>query len=126
MKVAVAHHISKYNDNRAFSPYHKYPEYPFDASYLNISSQKETATYDSYAAVRDVFARLGMDTENYGTKSWNPLGDLIKPGKEVLLKPNFVLHENRASLGTEQMVTHGSLIRAALDYVSIALNSKGA
>jgi uncharacterized protein (DUF362 family) len=126
MKVAVAHHISKYNDNCAFSPYHEYPEYPFDTSYLNNSSEEEIAIYDSYAAVRDVFVRLGMDTENYGTKSWNPLGDLIKPGKEVLLKPNFVLHENRASLGTEQMVTHGSLIRAALDYVTIALNSKGA
>jgi uncharacterized protein (DUF362 family) len=125
MKVAVAHHISKYNDNRAFSPYHEYPEYPFDTSYLNRSSEKETLTYDSYAAVRDVFVRLGMDTENYGTKSWNPLGDLIKPGEEVLLKPNFVLHKNGASLGTEQMVTHGSLIRAALDYVTIALNSKG-
>ena len=110
MKVAVAHHISKYNDNSAFSPYHEYPEYPFDTSYLNISSEKETATYDSYAAARDVFARLGMDIENYGTKSWNPLGDIIKPGEEVLLKPNFVLHENRASLGTGQMVTHGSLI----------------
>jgi uncharacterized protein (DUF362 family) len=125
MKVAVAHHISKYNDNRAFSPYHEYPEYPFDTSYLNHSSEKETTTYDSYAAVRDVFVRLGMDTRNYGTKSWNPLGDLIKPGEEVLLKPNFVLHTNRASLGTEQMVTHGSIIRAALDYVSIALNLKG-
>jgi uncharacterized protein (DUF362 family) len=66
-----------------------------------------------------------MDTKNYGTKSWNPLGDLIKPGEEVLLKPSLVLHTNRASLGTEQMVTHGSLIRAALDYVSIALNLKG-
>ncbi len=125
MKVALAHHVSKYNDNDAFSPYHEYPEYPFDMSYLNNSPQKETATYDSYAAVRDVFVRLGMDKKNYGTESWNPLGTIIKPGKEVLLKPNLVLHENRASLGTEQMVTHGSLIRAALDYVSIALNSKG-
>lgn len=125
MKVAIAHHISKYNDNRAFSPDHEYPEYPFDTSYLNNSSKNETATFDSYAAVRDVFLRLGMDTQNYGTKSWNPLGDLIKPGEQVLLKPNFVLHKNGAGLGTEQMVTHGSLIRAALDYVSIALDSKG-
>jgi uncharacterized protein (DUF362 family) len=125
MKVAVADHVSKYSDNRAFSPYHEYPEYLFDTSYLNKSSEKETATYDSYAAVRDVFVRLGMDTKNHGTKSWNPLGDLIKPGDEVLLKPNCVLHTNRAGLGTEQMVTHGSLIRAALDYVSIALNSQG-
>lgn len=125
MKVAIAHHISKYSDNRAFSPCHESPEYLFDTSYLNNSFEEETTTYDSYAAVRDVFLRLGMDTENYGTKSWNPMGDLIKPGEEVLLKPNCVLHMNRANLGTEQMVTHGSLIRAALDYVSIALKSKG-
>ena len=125
MKVAVAHHVSKYNDNRAFSPYYEYPEYPFDTLSLNNSSEKEAATYDSYAAVRDVLVRLGMDTKNYGTKSWNPMGGLIEPRDEVLLKPNFVLHKNGARLGTEQMVTHGSLIRAALDYVSIALNSKG-
>ena len=125
MKVAVAHHISKYNYNRGFSPYHEYPEYPFDTLSLNNSSEKETDTYDSYAAVRDVFVRLGMDIENYGTKLWNPLGDLIKPREEVLLKPNLVLHKNLAGLGIEQMVTHGSLIRAALDYCFVALNSKG-
>src|SRR5665647_854536 len=125
MMVAIAHHILKYNENRAFSPYHEYPEYPFDASNQSSSSEKKTATYDSYSALRDVFLRLDMDPKNYGTKAWNPLRDLLKPGDEVLLKPNLVLQKNVARLGTDQMVTHGSLIRAALDYVSIALNSKG-
>jgi uncharacterized protein (DUF362 family) len=125
MKVAVAHHIAKYNDKGAFSPHHAYPEYPFDTSHLNYGSEKETTIYDSYAAVREVFVLLGMDVENYGTKLWNPLGVSIKRGDKVLLKPNLVLHKNRISLGTEQMITHGSLIRAALDYASIALGSSG-
>ena len=35
-------------------------------------------------------------------------------GAKVLIKPNFVLHENQGPWGIEPLVTHASLIRAAI------------
>jgi uncharacterized protein (DUF362 family) len=69
---------------------------------------------------------LGMDKENYNKESWNPLVEVIKPGNNVLIKPNFVRHYNlNLAGGTDELLTHGSIIRAVLDYVYIALNGKG-
>lgn len=44
-----------------------------------------------------------------------PFGAIIPYGARVLVKPNFVLHENRGTHGIEPLVTHPSLIRAAVD-----------
>lgn len=59
---------------------------------------------------------LGMDEENYGKESWNPLGDIITPGDTVLLKPNFVLHKNGSGDSIWAVITHPSVIRAVIDY----------
>jgi uncharacterized protein (DUF362 family) len=100
------------------SPYHpsaKYPEYPFsETSGKNLP----------YDRVRELFYRLGMDRENYGKETWNPLGEAIKPGMHVFIKPNFVRDYNHVG-GVECMITHGSILRAALDYAYIALRGKG-
>ena len=50
-------------------------------------------------------------------------GNLIAPGSRVLIKPNFVLHENEGGWGMEPMVTHPALIRAVVD---AALQSEAA
>jgi hypothetical protein len=42
--------------------------------------------------LRHLFHDAGMDNHHYGTSSWNPLGDLIKPMDKVVIKPNWVLH----------------------------------
>src|SRR5690348_4836432 len=39
------------------------------------------------------------------------LGALIPRGSRVLVKPNWVMHENQGPWGIEPLVTHGSLIR---------------
>lgn len=44
-----------------------------------------------------------------------PFGNVIPRGAKVLIKPNFVLHENRAGFGLAPLVTHPSLICAAAE-----------
>jgi uncharacterized protein (DUF362 family) len=44
-----------------------------------------------------------------------PFGKVIPRGARGLIKPNLVLHRNEGSGGTECLVTHPSLIRAAVE-----------
>ncbi len=100
-----------------FSPDLHYPEYPFG----DLSPQPNPA----YDIVRKCLIRLGMDKERFGTPLWNPLGELIRTGDRVVVKPNWVLHANRGSGSLEGLVTHPSIVRALLDYVCIALGKEG-
>jgi uncharacterized protein (DUF362 family) len=98
-----------------FHPAGGYPEYPF----------RHTGKCNTtYAAVRELFRLAGMDESYYGSASWNPLGEIIRPGDHVLIKPNFVRHYNKVG-GIEPLITHGSVIRAVLDYASLALQGTG-
>ncbi len=94
-----------------FHPSKKYPEYTYG------EYNENNVVYD---AVRNIFFMLGLDKNNFNTKDWNPLGDIIQPGNNVLIKPNFVKHTGNPN-DIRQMVTHGSIIRAVIDYVGIAL-----
>jgi uncharacterized protein (DUF362 family) len=79
-----------------------------------------------YAAVRSALAALGLDAPRLGSASWNPLGELAPPGALVVLKPNFIRHWNPAPGEThESVVTHGSVIRALLDYATLAVGAEG-
>lgn len=118
-RVAVAFGAkSGYPSQSPFHPDQRYPEYPFDV----IGSEPNAA----YAAVRDAFHLLGLDDEHYGTCEWNPLNEVVKPGDCVLLKPNFV-KEHRIDKPEEwqQIITHGSVLRAVADYVCMALKGRG-
>lgn len=68
-----------------------------------------------------MFFQLGFDKDNYDRPNWNPLKNSIIPGNHVFIKPNLVYH----NLEQDALITHGSIIRAVLDYVSIALNGEG-
>jgi uncharacterized protein (DUF362 family) len=46
-----------------------------------------------------------------------PFGRVIPSGARVLIKPNFVMHENQGPWGIECLVTHASLIRATIEGV---------
>lgn len=100
-----------------FSPGECYPEYPF----TDVGSQPNPA----YHIVRKCLIQLGLDEERAGTSLWNPLGALIRPGDKVVVKPNWVLHENRGSGSLNSLVTHPSIVRALLDFVYIALGKEG-
>ncbi len=107
------------------APYHasdSFPEFP-DAA---IGSSNNPA----YRGVRSAFWALEMDKDRYGFADWNPLGELIGPGKTVILKPNLVSHRNLGEsmyglTDTDGLVTHGSVIRAVLDYVVKGLAGEG-
>lgn len=107
----------KYPSFPPYSPFEKYPEYKFD-------SYSDEPNY-VYPAIRNLFYLMGLDKENFNTSNWNPLGKFIKPGESVVLKPNWVTHYNHAGYSLDCVITHGSVIRAVMDYVAIALQGKG-
>jgi uncharacterized protein (DUF362 family) len=80
----------------------------------------------AYTAVRDALRLLDLDAANVETPAWNPFGKTVRPGDTVVLKPNFVreFRERHPGHG-ECLITHGAVIRAALDYVYLALNGTG-
>ncbi len=88
-----------------FSPSEQYPEYPFE----DLSSTPNPV----YRLVRQALLRLNLDKENMGTRLWNPLADFIRPGNKVVIKPNWVMHENRGPGGLDAVVTHPSIVPRA-------------
>jgi hypothetical protein len=108
---------STYPDIPPYNPDNNYPEYPFK----NLSHNKNPV----YENIRNLFFKLNFDIENYERSTWNPLGQFIKPGNFVLLKPNWVNHINPNEDQIDALVSHSSIIRALLDYVLIALKGKG-
>ena len=116
-RVIVAEAPS-YSDRAPFHPSQNYPEY----NYSIVSSDFNSV----YGAIRNCFILAGLDSGNFDTAAWNPLGDLIFPGETVVLKPNFVKeYHPRDPDGWQYILTHGSVIRAVADYVWKALDGKG-
>jgi uncharacterized protein (DUF362 family) len=108
-----------YPDRVPYHPHEAHPEYPFGERARSSSGNLV------YEGVRTIFKNMGLDAHNWGTADWNPLGDFIKPGDKVLLKPNFVKANHRLGDNIYSIITHGSVIRAVLDYVFIALAGRG-
>lgn len=77
-----------------------------------------------YPAVRRLLARM-TQTEP-GDSEWSPLSAHIAPGDTVVLKPNFIKeHHETKKDEWQQVITHGSVIRAVCDYVIAALKGDG-
>src|SRR5215813_659404 len=106
-----------YPHKAPFHPSDRFPEYRFG----EISTEPNKV----YAAVRELFITLLLDKDNYGLKEWNPLGQIISPGDQVVIKPNFVMDRHYTGGDYSSVVTHGSVIRAIIDYVAIALQWEG-
>ena len=82
--------------------------------------QSVASLYSDNAAqhlVARLFEEAGWDSAHTHTAEWNPLGELIRPGDVVALKPNWVFHDNHKGQGMECMVTHASVLGAVLDLV---------
>ena len=79
-----------------------------------------------YHAVREALKNLGFDKEDFGKESWNPLGEIIKPGDTVLIKPNLVMDQNaNPGGGTDCLYTQPSVVAPIIDYTLLALNNTG-
>jgi len=115
-RVAIHKSAARSYPSAPFSPGRKYPEYRFG----DVSGDG-----DVYEAVRNTLRMLKMDESNYGTPRWNPLGEIIRPGDKVVVKPNLVLDFNSSGETTDCLITHASVLRPIIDYVLIALKGKG-
>ena len=100
-----------------FSPSEPYPEHG-GASLSAVDNPV-------YRGVRDLFISLGLDRSNVGTRHWNPLGEIVRPGDRVLVKPNLVRHYHPYGLDPLAIVTHASILRPICDYALIAAGSRG-
>ena len=100
-----------------YRPSTEYPEYIW-----KDKLSKKNIVYDQ---VRETLYLLGYDKQNYGKKNWNPLGEIIKEGDNVLLKPNLVMENNPSGDGVECLYTQASIVAAILDYICIALKGSG-
>ena len=103
-----------------------YPQFPYGpgSAYPEIHCPTADSPNEVYDAVRRSFHLLQLDGRNFGTARWNPLGELIQPGQQVLIKPNWVHHENPTG-GLSSLVTHTSVVRAVIDYAVLALKGDG-
>ena len=111
--------INKYpSKSSLFRPSEAYPEYLFAE---DLSKEKN----EIYSMIRESLAMMGLDVDNYGSPLWNPLGELIKPGDYVLIKPNLVLDSNASGCGVDCLYTNPSLVAAIVDYTLIALKGEG-
>jgi uncharacterized protein (DUF362 family) len=117
--IVAIHHMAglSYPIAPPFHPGAAFPEYPF---VTNLDESNRV-----YSAVRETLILLGLDYENVNTPDWNPLRQLVRPGDQVLIKPNLVMHTNRRGYDPRCVVTHGSIVRAMLDYVCVALKGEG-
>ena len=95
-----------------YAPGAAYPEFPA----LRVAAEPNPV----FALVRDALRGLGLDAARFGTPAWNPLGDLVKPGGRIVVKPNWVLDRNEGPGGMDCMITHPAVLRAVLEYAFLA------
>lgn len=116
--VAAVSGRASYCETAPFHPHVRYPELPFGP----VGEDANPA----YDVIREGFIALEWDAAHAGKPEWNPLGELVRPGDVVLLKPNLVVDRHpRDPRGLAYTITHGSVIRAVADYVTIALRGRG-
>jgi uncharacterized protein (DUF362 family) len=117
-RVVVYHQdIPRYSTKPPYHPPVAYPECPI-VPVLDASNRV-------YHAMREALHLYGLDAAHWGEASWNPLGELVQPGDTVLLKPNMIAHAHRYNDDWDYVITHGSVLRAMVDYVYIALQGQG-
>jgi uncharacterized protein (DUF362 family) len=116
--IASGQELIRYPVQTPFFPDEMYPE-------LNggvcVGKERNIA----YGLLRQLMFSLGMDVEHFSTHDWNPLGEIIRPGQKILIKPNLVRHLHLGGGDYSAVVTHGSLVRCVLDYAALALKGKG-
>jgi hypothetical protein len=102
-----------------FAPAAHFPEYG-----EGRISDRPNAVYEG---VRKLFLQLGLDGERQGSAAWNPLGRYIAPGSSVFVLCNFVYHRRPQDSVRDfrAKCIHGSVLRALLDYVALAVGPGG-
>lgn len=119
-RVSVAFGPTRYTGAAPFSPSTRYPEYP------HADALPAGPTSAGYEGVRNALHLLGADAARFGTPEWNPLGEVVRPGDTVVIKPNLVRHFRDSDPDhADCVIVHGSVLRAVLDYTFVALEGRG-
>src|SRR5690242_17813237 len=99
---------SSYPAEPPFDPHEIYPE----LRRMPALSTCAGASNPIYGTIRDLLVRLGLDRDHIGSDEWNPFGDFVSPGQNVVIKPNLVLHEHPQRRGAVvAIVTHPAVVR---------------
>jgi uncharacterized protein (DUF362 family) len=77
------------------------------------------ATNSAEAALHQLFHTWRLDPKPYGTATWNPLAALIPFGSKIVIKPNWVFHENQSGAGLDCLLTHASIIEGVAKYAAL-------
>ena len=70
-------------------------------------------THAAEAQAEEMIARVSKSL-GWFDEARGPFGNVISEGARVLIKPNWVMHENQGPWGIDPLVTHSSLVRAAV------------
>ncbi len=116
----VQQETASYSENPPYNPPVLYPE--LNNYFPDVKLDKTNTVYD---CVRETFRLLDYDSDNYSKNNWNPLGWIINPGEIVMLNPNMLTHKHQLNDDWDYVITHGSVIRAVVDYTYLALKGKG-
>jgi len=81
------------------------------AADLGGDSYGELEASGELKAAIDRIARL----LGWGAAERGPFDAIVRPGAKVLVKPNWVLHENQGPWGMEPLLTHASIIRGVVE-----------
>ena len=116
--IASASRPYAYGNEPPFLPDEPYPELK---DRVAVGPERNIV----FSLFRELMRELRLDLKSFSTGDWNPLGEIIRPGQKVLIKPNMVRHLHLSGGNYQAVVTHGSLVRSALDYVALALKGSG-
>ncbi len=100
-----------------FDPPSAFPESPFPG--------RLDPDNTVYTTVRDALRLLQRDAAHIDSAEWNPLDGIVRPGDTVFIKPNMIAHKHALNDDWDYVITHGSVLRAVIDYVFIALRGEG-
>jgi hypothetical protein len=81
-----------------------------------------------YKWVRQLLYDFGLDEEHYGTPKWDPLGQYVTKGANIVIRPNWVWDPPYCFKIPESLlttITHSSFVRVLLDFAYIAVGDKG-
>ena len=78
---------------------------------VGATSYDESSPQRVASALERIGEMLGWSNER------GPLGGIIEPGAKVVLKPNWVMHENSGPGGMPPLLTHQSMVQAATEAV---------
>lgn len=107
-----------YPSHPPFDPPETFPETPVRKGAVDPSN-------GVYGSVRSLLHLMGLDAARFGQPNWNPLGSVVRPGDTVFVKPNLIAEKHALTGEWLHVTTHGSVLRAVLDYVFVALQGRG-